>query len=61
MMEDIKHSNDAIKASHDLTRESHAFTSQSNDFMRQSNNSRENDELYDFLVNKGSLECLKLS
>ena len=39
MMEDIKHSNDAIKASHDLTRESHAFTSQSNDFMRQSNNS----------------------
>ncbi|CAG2190477.1 Probable serine/threonine-protein kinase DDB_G0267514,Probable serine/threonine-protein kinase drkC [Mytilus edulis] len=48
MMEDIRHSNDAIMASHDLTRESHVYINQSNDQNRYPSNSAR--ESYNFSV-----------
>ncbi|XP_063416470.1 uncharacterized protein LOC134698109 [Mytilus trossulus] len=48
MMEDIRHSNDAIMASHDLTRESHVYINQSNDQNRYPSNSTR--QSYNFSV-----------
>ncbi|XP_052078614.1 uncharacterized protein LOC127716450 isoform X2 [Mytilus californianus] len=48
MMEDIRHSNDAIMASHDLTRESDVYINQSNDQNRYPSNSAR--ESYNFSV-----------
>ncbi|XP_076071320.1 uncharacterized protein LOC143042751 isoform X2 [Mytilus galloprovincialis] len=48
MMEDIRHSNDAIMASHDLTRESHVYINQSNDQNGYPSNSAR--ESYNFSV-----------